>query len=51
MKVFLKTSVLEEGTLFFGNAVRHRVTPQKTLIFNAMVLFVEILPDIYGSVI
>ena len=42
MKVFLKPSLLEKGTAFFGNAGRHRVTPQKTLIFNAMVLFVEI---------
>jgi hypothetical protein len=42
MKVFLKPSLLEEGTAFFGNAGRHRVTPQKTLIFNVMVLFIVI---------
>jgi hypothetical protein len=37
MKVLLKPSVLEEGFSFFGNAGRHRVTPQTTLIFNAIV--------------
>ena len=37
MKVFLKPSVLEEGASFFGNAGRHRVTPQTILIFIAMV--------------
>jgi hypothetical protein len=42
MKVFLKPSVLEENAAFFGNAGRHRVTPQKTLIFNVMVLFIVI---------
>jgi hypothetical protein len=42
MKVFLKTLLLEEGTAFFGNAGRHRVTPQKTLIFNVVVLFIVI---------
>jgi len=42
MKVFLKPSVLEESTAFFGSAGRHMVTAQKTLIFNVMVLFIVI---------
>jgi hypothetical protein len=41
-KVFLKPTVLEERLRLFGSAGRHRVTPQKTLIFNVMMLFIEI---------
>jgi hypothetical protein len=41
-KVFLKPSALEEGTVFFGNGGLHRVASQKALIFNVMLLLVEV---------